>query len=211
MLLHMLFRIFVAFTIFVRCEAGMGNIIAEVFLRMNVIQALSQTCGSDPQVNRGIKLLKSDLKGVLNFIYKSKIDSVTSQLTAKALREGELPPLKDPQQAVAIANHLCQTKNFGENLKAEMLWYETTGKVEQSDGASSGRTNDSVKEEILAQSDIAESINQSESQNSFTSRNFEILMVGLLIGSVMAHYFYLLKNSANASPAAGKSIRRPEL
>ena len=205
-----------AFTIFVS-HAGYDHIVEEVLVRMNVLEAMHKTCDvkRDTKIREGVALLRSGINVSLRKLCKNGDSSIEAAMNKysttgpSVCKTGEAPSLTPAgeEKAKVIAEHLCSTKHIPSHMFDEFVWYEQTGGSSSQYNVDSVQEPDASSEETLESS---ESLDNSSTSKVFELSQFEFFCIGLVCGTLLSHYIFMLRNNVQPS-VIGKSVRRPEL
>jgi len=198
------------------CIASWMHIVTEVYLRMNVLELVREACGTDPKVKQGLNLLKRDLHTTLK-----QLGKMNDREALRYIRDSGENPMKtnkvpiltgaEAAEATAITNHLCSTKRFDKNLYGERVWYKNEGFTMQQQ--MDNKLDEASSEEVFSDDSIESGMEENDKiSKSWSLSSFESLMVGLVMGAFLGHYFYLLKKDNVFTPHnVQRNLRRPEL
>lgn len=213
--------IFLLSTLSHSCIASWIHIVTEVYLRMNVLESVRETCGTDPKVRGGLNLLKRDLHTTLKELGKMNDRAALRYIRDRGenpMKTNKAPTLTGAEaaEATAITNHLCSTKRFDKNLYGERAWYKNEGfstpqfTIQQE---MDNKLDEASSEEIFSHDSIESAMEENDKiSKSWSPSSYETLMIGLVMGAFLGHYFYMLKNSIVSMPHnVQRNLRRPEL
>lgn len=207
---------FLLSTLMHSCLAGWIHIVTEVYLRMNVLELVREACGNDPKVREGLNVLKSDLHTTLK-----KIGRMNDIAALRYIHDSGENPVKtnkaptltgaEAAEATAISNHLCSTKRFHKNLYTEREWYANEGFTIQQE--MDNKLDEASSEAIFSHDSIESAMEENDKiSKSWSLSGYESLMLGIVMGAFLGHYFYMLKNSIVSTPHnVQRNLRRPEL
>ena len=183
----------IVYTLVLLClvPGSLGNfqhLIKDALLKLELSHGILRECGSNQEIVRVAQELKAPLKNILK--------------QASQAQRNELMP--DPEYVKELTKAVCSTGNYKTALLS-LAQGESQGSFEYRKVEPISQDTTDIIDVEVAESDSGDGAQS----YPFSFSPLLFFALGAILGSVLVHYFLLLKRTPDS--VGSKSLRRPEL